>query len=137
MCFSTESAFHPCNCADMAKTGSLTALLASIWAHNLAGWTSSNIWKSCFNTPLSDKKIFCYLFTNILSDKGPCGLWPLWYYYILFSILCSHFNRDFILFSTNTLAPRWRSYLEVCSTNLKGIFYSNNNNGPYSLLSRA
>ena len=40
---STESAFHPCNCADMAKTGSLTALLASIWAHNLAGWTSSNI----------------------------------------------------------------------------------------------
>ena len=41
--FSTESAFHPCNCADMAKTGSLTALLASIWAHNLAGWTSSNI----------------------------------------------------------------------------------------------
>ena len=41
--FPPESAFHPCNCADMAKTGSLTGLLASIWAHNLAGWTSSNI----------------------------------------------------------------------------------------------
>ena len=41
--FSTESVSHPCNCADMAKTGSLTALLASIWAHNLPGWTSSNI----------------------------------------------------------------------------------------------
>ena len=38
-----ESAFHPWNYADMAKTGSVTALLAFIWAHNLHGWTSSNI----------------------------------------------------------------------------------------------